>query len=246
MLDSGQIAPVLLLTGGQEGESLAWAKEFAGKVMGSPHEKKIASGHHPDLHFYQIEGKSGTHSLLSMQQLVKEVFMPPFEAGVSLFVIEEAHRMLPSSSNCLLKTLEEPPNHCFIILLTSRPELLLPTIISRCRPVVLPSLPLAASKEVEGFVEGLLKAESEADYPSLLRQAALVEEWILEEEIGAPSYYQKVELFFEEVARHVQHHSWKNKRFSEKKLLELMEESQLALERNMKLRTIVINIFLSL
>jgi DNA polymerase-3 subunit delta' len=44
--------------------------------------------------------------------------------------------MLPTSSNALLKTFEEPPEHSFIILLSSNPNALLSTILSRCRKVV--------------------------------------------------------------------------------------------------------------
>jgi len=47
-------------------------------------------------------------------------------------LIENAHLLNESSSNCLLKTLEEPTNGVFI-LLTSKLNLLLDTIISRCQ-----------------------------------------------------------------------------------------------------------------
>ena len=47
-------------------------------------------------------------------------------------LIEDAHLLNESSSNCLLKTLEEPTNGVFI-LLTARVNLLLDTIISRCQ-----------------------------------------------------------------------------------------------------------------
>ena len=49
-------------------------------------------------------------------------------------LIENAHLLNESSSNCLLKTLEEPTNGVFI-LLTSRFNLLLDTIISRCQTI---------------------------------------------------------------------------------------------------------------
>ena len=49
-------------------------------------------------------------------------------------LIENAHLLNEASSNCLLKTLEEPTNGVFI-LLTSRLNLLLDTIISRCQTI---------------------------------------------------------------------------------------------------------------
>lgn len=49
-------------------------------------------------------------------------------------IIEDAHLLNEASSNCLLKTLEEPTNGVFI-LLTSRLNVLLDTIISRCQTI---------------------------------------------------------------------------------------------------------------
>jgi DNA polymerase-3 subunit gamma/tau len=50
-----------------------------------------------------------------------------------LLVIENADRMQDAARNSLLKILEEPPETCAIILCSSRPETLLPTILSRLR-----------------------------------------------------------------------------------------------------------------
>ena len=56
------------------------------------------------------------------------------ESSKKFILIENAHLLNESSSNCLLKTLEEPTNGIFI-LLTSRLNLLLDTIISRCQTI---------------------------------------------------------------------------------------------------------------
>jgi DNA polymerase-3 subunit delta' len=48
-------------------------------------------------------------------------------------LIEHAQTMTPAAMNALLKTLEEPSDNSVIILLTNDIEMLLPTIISRCR-----------------------------------------------------------------------------------------------------------------
>lgn len=52
-------------------------------------------------------------------------------------VIESAESMTESAANALLKTLEEPTNNSFIILLVHDEQRLLPTIISRCRHIQL-------------------------------------------------------------------------------------------------------------
>lgn len=97
--------------------------------------QKIESGNHPDIRVYRPEGKIGMHSIASMRQFSEEVYMAPFEAKWKVFIVHEADRMLPTSSNALLKTFEEPAQDTVIILLSSSPSSLLPTVLSRCRPI---------------------------------------------------------------------------------------------------------------
>lgn len=56
-------------------------------------------------------------------------------------VVSDAHTMTTEAQNAFLKTLEEPPGGALIILQTSEPEVLLPTILSRCQLVNLGSAP---------------------------------------------------------------------------------------------------------
>ncbi|MDA7881275.1 hypothetical protein N9A94_03130 [Akkermansiaceae bacterium] len=68
-------------------------------------------------------------------------------------VIVDADRMNESSENAFLKTLEEPPRESLLLLLSSEPERLLPTIWSRCvhLPLVKPS-GAVRSEEVEKLI----------------------------------------------------------------------------------------------
>jgi DNA polymerase III delta prime subunit len=50
-------------------------------------------------------------------------------------IIDDAHKLSPQAQNCLLKTLEEPPDDSVIILITSDAESMFPTIRSRCQVV---------------------------------------------------------------------------------------------------------------
>ncbi|MXW67955.1 MAG: AAA family ATPase [Gemmatimonadales bacterium] len=70
----------------------------------------------------------------------------PSMAGRSVFVIEDAERMVPQSAspeaaNAFLKLLEEPPPFAYIVLTSSRPDALLPTIRSRAVPLRVAPLP---------------------------------------------------------------------------------------------------------
>ena len=49
-----------------------------------------------------------------------------------MVIIDEADALVPAAQNALLKTLEEPPPSSVFILVTARPDMLLPTVLSRC------------------------------------------------------------------------------------------------------------------
>jgi DNA polymerase III delta prime subunit len=86
---------------------------------------------HPDLHLFKPSGKNQMHSMESILELNKEVYKPPYSAPFKVFIIFDAHKMLPTSSNALLKTLEESPEDSYIILQAPEKSALLPTIVSR-------------------------------------------------------------------------------------------------------------------
>lgn len=69
----------------------------------------------------------------AIRALEREAYFRPYEARERTFIIDEAEKLNDAASNALLKTLEEPAPTSRIILTTSRPETLLPTIRSRCQ-----------------------------------------------------------------------------------------------------------------
>ena len=83
------------------------------------------------------EKNQTTKPLIRIEQIRNiKVFLgkKSIQSTKKFILIENADLLNESSSNCLLKTLEEPTNGVFI-LLTSRLNLLLDTIISRCQPI---------------------------------------------------------------------------------------------------------------
>lgn len=70
-----------------------------------------------------------------MRQIEREANFRPFEGKARVFLIDDADKLNPSSANALLKVLEEPPPTSHIILITSRPAMLLETIRSRCQMI---------------------------------------------------------------------------------------------------------------
>lgn len=71
----------------------------------------------------------------AIRNLETEANFRPFEAAARFFIVDDADKMNESASNALLKTLEEPAATSHIFLITSRPDALLPTILSRCQTV---------------------------------------------------------------------------------------------------------------
>jgi len=70
-----------------------------------------------------------------MRQIEKEANFRPYEGKARVFLIDEADKLNDASANALLKVLEEPPKTSHLILITARPAMLLPTILSRCQMI---------------------------------------------------------------------------------------------------------------
>jgi len=70
-----------------------------------------------------------------MRAIEREANFRPFEGNARVFLVDEAEKLNDSSANALLKVLEEPPSTAHIILITSRPAMLLPTVLSRCQMI---------------------------------------------------------------------------------------------------------------
>ena len=70
-----------------------------------------------------------------MRQIEREANFRPFEGKARVFLIDDADKLNDASANALLKVLEEPPSTSHLILITARPAMLLPTILSRCQMI---------------------------------------------------------------------------------------------------------------
>ncbi len=84
-----------------------------------------------------------------MRQIEKEANFRPFEGKARVFLIDEADKLNDASANALLKVLEEPPRTSHLILITARPAMLLPTILSRCQMIRFSPL---APAEIESYL----------------------------------------------------------------------------------------------
>src|SRR5204863_2372303 len=76
--------------------------------------------------------KSRVITIEQIRDLMQEINLKPTEAEYTVAVIVAADRLHEKAANAFLKTLEEPPAKSILILLTTEPQRILETILSRC------------------------------------------------------------------------------------------------------------------
>ena len=137
---------------------------------------RVGHGSHPDLLVVRrlpkrireaasmsdepVESEEGDLSpfirVFQIRQLTEHASYAPREGRHRVFIVDPADRMNAESQNALLKTLEEPPGQSILILVCSRPHLLLTTVRSRCLSVgfaPLPASELAVRLQERGIPE---------------------------------------------------------------------------------------------
>ncbi|MDP4093028.1 MAG: DNA polymerase III subunit delta' C-terminal domain-containing protein [Bacillota bacterium] len=91
--------------------------------------RMFETGSIPDL-FIIDTGDSGI-GVNDIRKLQGDIIVKPLYSKRKVYIIADADKMTVQAQNCLLKTLEEPPEYAVIILTVSNPGLLLETIRSR-------------------------------------------------------------------------------------------------------------------
>ena len=95
----------------------------------------FGAGTHPDALSVVPEGAAGSIRVDAIRALVREMALTAQFGNRRVALIAPADAMNVNAANSLLKTLEEPPAGTFLILVTARPGLLLPTVRSRCQSI---------------------------------------------------------------------------------------------------------------
>ena len=106
--------------------------------------RRVLEGLHPDVEVIAPEGNF--IQIGQIRDVVSHVAYRPYEvdARARVYVVLEADSFNAEAANAFLKALEEPPGHVHFILVTDRPERVLPTIASRCQPVAFSAVPAPA------------------------------------------------------------------------------------------------------
>lgn len=95
----------------------------------------LDAGNHPDFLTVSRETDAGVIKIKQIRELI-DFLQITSHYGKRVVVVNEVDTLNLNGANALLKTLEEPVNNAFLIVLSEQPQRLLPTIQSRCQRLV--------------------------------------------------------------------------------------------------------------
>lgn len=102
------------------------------------HCVKLANGNHPD--YREIYPDGTTMKVDQIREISENLHFRPFEGRVRMILLDQVELLREEAANAFLKSLEEPPDYVYFILITSDVKALLPTIQSRCQKIGFQSL----------------------------------------------------------------------------------------------------------
>ena len=121
--------------------------------------RKAMAGQHPDVVTVDDPEKR-TVSIDLIRAAAADAAIRPNEGQKKIYLIPRAHNMFAPAQNALLKIIEEPPPYGVFLLLAENPDLLLPTVRSRCVELALAPLP-----------DALVRAELRRRFPETTDEA---------------------------------------------------------------------------
>lgn len=130
------------------------AKEFAKLILDNPSDLS----NHPD--FMMIMPEDGKSlKIEQIRYLQEKIAEKPIASSKKVYIIDDSDSMTTEAQNCLLKTLEEPPEYAIIILVLSNENKMLTTIKSRCTKLLF--TPLTSDEIKQYFVQEHLDVPNE-------------------------------------------------------------------------------------
>jgi DNA polymerase-3 subunit delta' len=119
------------------------------------------------LQFIGAENKQGNITAEECNEIIRQLSLKSFESEYKILILWMPE-YLGKEGNKLLKLIEEPPPNTLFILVAGNDEQILPTILSRCQLIKIPSLE-------DGEIETALTERSNA-LPATAQQIAAIAE----------------------------------------------------------------------
>ncbi len=176
--DAGQLAHAYLFSGKEIAEVKQFTKEFIKSIDCTAKEKPcgtcqtclmVEKESFPDLMVIKsINSESSVKNERDMGEIAIEqirdtqhfLSQTSYYGNYKMVIVEDAERMTREAQNCFLKNLEEPKGKTIIFLLSSKPDLLLPTIFSRCQHITfLSKEKYEVSNQEQGILQNLLQVK---------------------------------------------------------------------------------------
>lgn len=131
-----------------------FAKEFAREILAST----VELDNNPD--FMLIDAEDGKSIKIEQVRYMQEkIAEKPITSNKKVYIINNSDTMTKEAQNCLLKTLEEPPEYAVIILILANENNMLNTIKSRCTKIMFS--PLFKEEIIHYFNLNVLEMPSE-------------------------------------------------------------------------------------
>lgn len=142
IVKSNNIIHSYMFTGEEGIGKKLFAIEFAKMVLCTSNEEKPCNKCKSCIEFngksnpdFEIIENSGNIKIDQIRLFQTKIAEKPITSSKKVYIIDDAHTMTREAQNCLLKTLEEPPEYIMIILITSNENMIINTIKSRCMKI---------------------------------------------------------------------------------------------------------------
>src|SRR3954471_7243653 len=152
--EQNRLAHAYLISGSPGSGKRQLAAELANLVNGTE-TAEVFSTRAREIFLAEPESKS-RRIVIGQVRALEHALQMRASGPRKVAIISEADRLQPQAANAFLKTLEEPPNDSLLLLLSSMPEVLPDTILSRCIAVPLVAENAAQPSPEEGELIGLL------------------------------------------------------------------------------------------
>ncbi len=170
-IESDRLAHAYLITGPPHVGKTTLAMDLAAAVNCErtsppcgecPQCLHVYGSRHADLQLLGVAEEEGRKAIGidAIREAAHQAHLNPFEGRSRVIIIEGAEHLSEEAANALLKLLEEPPPHLLLLLLTASPDLILPTIHSRCQRIDLH--PLSTEQVAEALTTKWEVSEKEA------------------------------------------------------------------------------------
>lgn len=234
VMKKGNSASFIFITSDLD-EQLKHVEIFTKKILNIPSNKSYKTN--PDCYGIWPENiDKNKIKLKQIQEYIRKSQLKPFNSVFKVGIIVSAEKMTHQAQNALLKTLEEPPSNTFLLLSAANENKLLKTIRSRCQ--ILDLTKKGEKLKQSENVTKILKAD-------LVDRFKFVETLLEEKDPSVQS--EMIELFLKNLLETFRKALIKKQDSKNLiKILNLIQSTQNALERNVNKRLALENLMINL